>query len=36
MHTILTRSANWNSDDDDDDDDDDEVILNVLRCQLTY
>ena len=23
-------------DDDDDDDDDDEVMLNVLRCQLTY
>ena len=22
--------------DDDDDDDDDEVMLNVLRCQLTY
>ena len=24
------------NDDDDDDDDDDEVMLNVLRCQLTY
>ena len=23
-------------DDDDDDDDDDELMLNVLRCQLTY
>ena len=23
-------------DDDDDDDDDDEVMLNVLRCQMTY
>ena len=23
-------------DDDDDDDDDDEVMLNVLRCRLTY
>ena len=23
-------------DDDDGDDDDDEVMLNVLRCQLTY
>ena len=22
--------------DDDDDDDDDELLLNVLRCQLTY
>ena len=22
--------------DDDDDDDDDELMLNVLRCQLTY
>ena len=30
--------ARWpdNDDEDDDDDDDDEVLLNVLRCQLTY
>ena len=25
-----------NQSDDDDDDDDDEVMLNVLRCRLTY
>ena len=36
-----TRSLNfcegeWCGDDDDDDDDDDELILNVLRCQLTH
>ena len=32
-----TRAGCEHDDDDDDDDDvDDEVMLNVLRCQLTY
>ena len=31
-----SSSALLMPDDDDDDDDDDELMLNVLRCQLTY
>ena len=34
--TQLLNSDWAYDDDDDDDDDDDEVMLNVLRCQLTY
>ena len=35
--TSITESSVVNTyADDDDDDDDDEVMLNVLRCQLTY
>ena len=33
---VISPRAKSKSDDDDDDDDDDEVMLNVLRCQLTY
>ena len=32
----VASSSTSPDDDDDDDDDDDEVMLNVLRCQLTY
>ena len=32
---ILGTNCTADTDDDDDDDDDDEVMLNVLRCQLT-
>ena len=35
---IMIRSVRQDDDDndDDDDDDDDEVMLNAIRCQLTY
>ena len=33
---ILTHLTKVSDDDDDDDDDDDEVMINVLRCRLTY
>ena len=34
---VLGQVCDFDDDDDgDDDDDDDEVMLNVLRCQLTY
>ena len=42
MTTKCTWSLNFcdgewcGADDDDDDDDDDELMLNVVRCQLTY
>ena len=32
----LIHATNDEDDDDDDDDDDDELMLNVLRCHLTY
>ena len=33
---LLSDSVPAFHDDDDDDDEDDELMLNVLRCQLTY
>ena len=39
IHAAAYVSYSWiipDDDDDDDDDDGDELMLNVLRCQLTY
>ena len=37
LFSVLELSSRLlNDDDDDDDDDDDELMLNVLRCHLTY
>ena len=38
MRSLACRLCNnlCRDDDDDDDDDDDELMLNVLRCHLTY